>query len=829
MKKVIYLLGVFSFIISSLLVSNTVEAQNVGSLRSVVTPGFAFTMDLQPGYTDQQVLELQRVLNADVDTTISLSGEGARGRETKYFGNQTKQAVIKFQEKYRDTVLTPYGLTKGTGIVGKATRTRLNLLIGVIDTYASVGSPESRGSSMTVTTPGTTNTVATQSSGQNQSNMSTCSFVQLLINIEAISNSNSDRALNIMGCSNSPTLATGLKPSVDIKANYQDGPVVLTGAQNVTYSWSSRNVDTCRSSTGSRPTYGSTSIYTDKTNRATISCTGPYGTVSDSVTVVVSSANNNQSTTTNQTNTQQDYSYLNNTPTTTNKVLQSEGKPGDMVSIKKSTALNTTNKLTLEAWVNPSGWNSVDKKTKRSDSVILSKGEVGSYVKYSLSPDQTKVIETKIPGQLEYALSLDNGKLGFSNQTGGLYTCQAVVPLNKWTHVAATVDESTSQVKLYVDGQEVTSTCNASWGALNKAKAINEATNTVSSTSANSGFQYASASFVSSYNPDATINTGNIHIANLLDASFCTSTSTIQNGFKGKIDDVRIWNLARTSPNIASSTKTSVSNVSGLVAEYNFDNATFKNSVVMNIGTDGFSKGNTTIAQDFTSPAPLSSGSPSYSSSLGFAYSEIFSGSTQDPDGSCPSKPQTLPEEGGTIFSFGGKVKAIEQCTPVHQFEGKLWQVEIKPCQVRDRSLDNGESDDKTQYIVIREGHQQIPKVGDLILGRAVHDKALACKNAITPTYMGTATGVMGSGKDEGKVNCSTDRFGNSGSGGGVDGGAGFNLEEYSDVLNVIGGGQYSVFQSISEDPDNFWDLDNQLFFVTGGGSGVVKSIVDLF
>jgi ABC-type transport system substrate-binding protein len=43
-----------------------------------------------------------------------------------YFGPKTKEAVIRFQEKYADEVLTPHNLSEGTGKIGPSTREKLN-------------------------------------------------------------------------------------------------------------------------------------------------------------------------------------------------------------------------------------------------------------------------------------------------------------------------------------------------------------------------------------------------------------------------------------------------------------------------------------------------------------------------------------------------------------------------------------------------------------------------------------------------------------------------------------------------------------------------------
>lgn len=87
---------------------------------------YEFVNDLKIGETSSDIAELQKILNSDVETQIASSGPGSKGNETNYFGNLTKQAVIRFQEKYGEEILLPNGLQLGTGFVGPATRNKLN-------------------------------------------------------------------------------------------------------------------------------------------------------------------------------------------------------------------------------------------------------------------------------------------------------------------------------------------------------------------------------------------------------------------------------------------------------------------------------------------------------------------------------------------------------------------------------------------------------------------------------------------------------------------------------------------------------------------------------
>lgn len=85
-------------------------------------PSYYFDKDLKKGMVSIDVKNLQRILVFEGCMTVAEANTG-----WSVFGQKTFDAVIRLQEKYKSQILTPHGLTKGTGYVGIATRNFLNV------------------------------------------------------------------------------------------------------------------------------------------------------------------------------------------------------------------------------------------------------------------------------------------------------------------------------------------------------------------------------------------------------------------------------------------------------------------------------------------------------------------------------------------------------------------------------------------------------------------------------------------------------------------------------------------------------------------------------
>lgn len=95
---------------------NQLKAQ----LAEIQSQKAVFQNNLKYGDRGEDVEKLQEVLIRE-----GLLGQGLN---TGWFGPLTRTAVIEFQQKYAAEILTPAGLSSGTGFVGEKTRAKLNEL-----------------------------------------------------------------------------------------------------------------------------------------------------------------------------------------------------------------------------------------------------------------------------------------------------------------------------------------------------------------------------------------------------------------------------------------------------------------------------------------------------------------------------------------------------------------------------------------------------------------------------------------------------------------------------------------------------------------------------
>ena len=97
-----------------------VAANGYQDCEAAATFAGTFARSLTLGNRGEDVRRLQQYLNQK-GFTISTTGGGSPGNETDYFGAKTKAAVIKLQNAYKDAILTPAGLSQGTGYFGPST------------------------------------------------------------------------------------------------------------------------------------------------------------------------------------------------------------------------------------------------------------------------------------------------------------------------------------------------------------------------------------------------------------------------------------------------------------------------------------------------------------------------------------------------------------------------------------------------------------------------------------------------------------------------------------------------------------------------------------
>ncbi|MFA6339108.1 MAG: hypothetical protein WCW87_03575 [Candidatus Paceibacterota bacterium] len=117
-----------------------------------------FTRTLTLGMSGYDVQMLQKFLNSSSDTKIASTGAGSPGNETTYFGQLTKNAVIKYQNKYATKLVFPKGFYSGDGIFDSTTRNMVNLAIASNPQILAQSTQNTSNNSNSQTQTSTTNT-----------------------------------------------------------------------------------------------------------------------------------------------------------------------------------------------------------------------------------------------------------------------------------------------------------------------------------------------------------------------------------------------------------------------------------------------------------------------------------------------------------------------------------------------------------------------------------------------------------------------------------------------------------------------------------------------
>ncbi len=161
-----------------------------------------------------------------------------------------------------------------------------------------------------------------------------------------------------------------------------------------------------------------------------------------------------------------------------NQACSFAGNSSSYVSIPNSPTIDITGSFTLEAWINPT-------VITGSKGIISKGGSLGT--------------------ALKYAIRLSSGRVVFATNGAQRLISKptSTLPVNAWTHVSATYDQSLNEFRIYIDGVLDTS------------------------------------SVVASATP--TANSDSLYIG-------ISGNST---PFSGKLDEVRVWNRTVSSAEVA--------------------------------------------------------------------------------------------------------------------------------------------------------------------------------------------------------------------------------------------------------------------------------------
>jgi PKD repeat protein len=163
---------------------------------------------------------------------------------------------------------------------------------------------------------------------------------------------------------------------------------------------------------------------------------------------------------------------------------------GGYVVCPGTESLNLMENLTVETWINPTGWGEIQN---------IGLGKIIDKKKYALYLVGTNNMLN------DHSLIL---LLQHTNRTSFSITPVNSIELNKWQHIAATYNASTSEVKIYIDGVE------------------------------------QSLSYTTEPSGNLRDNSG--------DDLYIGNTSNLNNSFQGSLDELRIWKEVRNADQILS-------------------------------------------------------------------------------------------------------------------------------------------------------------------------------------------------------------------------------------------------------------------------------------
>ncbi len=93
-------------------------------LKDCLKVGFAKSWS--NGQHGDGIVQIQKFLNQNVRTQIAEDGIGSKGKETKYYGALTVDAVKRFQTLFAKDILESVGLSEPTGFWGPSTIKKAN-------------------------------------------------------------------------------------------------------------------------------------------------------------------------------------------------------------------------------------------------------------------------------------------------------------------------------------------------------------------------------------------------------------------------------------------------------------------------------------------------------------------------------------------------------------------------------------------------------------------------------------------------------------------------------------------------------------------------------